>query len=107
MEWLSQLTGGQIAQGGAVVVIVMSAVYYISHWQQVFTDRLEKQGVRDEVRIKELGELVDAERRKRRAAEDRARRPDRGRQGAAPRPAPHRPHREARAQAEEVEGRWR
>ena len=72
MEWLSQLTGGQILQGGTVLAIVLSAIYYITHWQQIFTDRLEKQGERDEVRIKELGDLVDAERRRRRAADDRA-----------------------------------
>ena len=76
MEWLTQLSAGQVAQGGAVIVIVTAAIAYIVRFQTTFTDRLEAKGLKDEARITELTDenrelqgQIDEERTARRAAE--------------------------------------
>ena len=72
MDWLTQLSAGQVAQGGAALAIVISAIFYVVKFQSTFTDRLESQGKKDEERIEDLGRKLDEERRARRAAEDLA-----------------------------------
>lgn len=79
MDWLTQLSAGQVAQGSAVIVIVTAAIAYVVKFQTTFTDRLEAKGQKDEDRIKVLGQEVaalqqqiDEEREARRQAESKA-----------------------------------
>lgn len=72
MGWLSQLSGGALVGIGSTVTVVLAAITYVVKFQSTFTDRLEKQGEKDEQKIQDLGNKLDEERGKRRRAEDRA-----------------------------------
>lgn len=72
MEFVSQLSGSSLAGLGSTVAIVAAAVMYVVKFQASFTDRLERQGERDEAKINDLGAKLDEERRLRRNAEERA-----------------------------------
>lgn len=70
MDWLSGLTPGAFAAGGATLALVGGGISYLLAFQKRFTDRMAEQGDKDVKRIEKLEVRLGATERRGRESEE-------------------------------------